>query len=52
MAKVKTAIRMNSTASGYFKVARKNPKKVEKLTLRKYDPVVRKHVEFKEGKVK
>jgi ribosomal protein L33 len=24
----------------------------EKLTFRKYDPVVRKHVEFKEAKIK
>lgn len=47
-------IRLNSTAdTGFFYVAKKNPKtKTEKLTLRKYDPVVRKHVEFKEGKIK
>jgi large subunit ribosomal protein L33 len=24
----------------------------EKMTIRKYDPVVRKHVEYKEGKIK
>jgi large subunit ribosomal protein L33 len=24
----------------------------EKMTVRKYDPVVRKHVEYKEGKIK
>lgn len=47
-------IRMNSTAgTGFFYVTKKNPRtKTEKLTLRKYDPVVRKHVEFKEGKIK
>lgn len=45
---------MVSTAdTGYFYVARKNPrKKPEKLELRKYDPVVRKHVLFKESKMK
>lgn len=55
MAKPSTVkIRMISTAdTGFFYVTKKNPKtKTEKLTLRKYDPVVRKHVEFKEGKIK
>ena len=55
MAKPSTIkIRLNSTAdTGFFYVTNKNPKtKTEKLTLRKYDPVVRKHVEFKEGKIK
>ncbi|CAO4842484.1 MAG: 50S ribosomal protein L33 [Holosporales bacterium] len=49
-----TLIKMVSTAdTGYFYVARKNPrKKPEKLELRKYDPVVRKHVLFKESKMK
>ncbi len=47
-------IRLNSTAgTGYFYVTKKNPRNMtEKLTLRKYDPVARKHVEFKEGKIK
>ncbi|MFE0752970.1 50S ribosomal protein L33 [Inquilinus limosus] len=55
MAKPSTIkIRLNSTAdTGFFYVTKKNPKtKTEKLTLRKYDPVARKHVEFKEGKIK
>lgn len=55
MAKSNTLkIRMNSTAdTGFFYVTKKNPKTVtEKLTMKKYDPVVRKHVEFKEGKIK
>ena len=55
MAKPNTLkIRMNSTAdTGFFYVTKKNPKtKTEKLTLRKYDPVARRHVEFKEGKIK
>jgi large subunit ribosomal protein L33 len=47
-------IRMVSTAdTGYFYVAKKNPRKTtEKLQLRKYDPVARKHVLFKESKIK
>jgi large subunit ribosomal protein L33 len=55
MAKPSTIkIRLNSTAdTGFFYVTKKNPKtQTEKLTLRKYDPVARKHVEFKEGKIK
>ena len=45
---------MNSTAdTGFFYVTKKNPKKqTEKLSIRKYDPIARKHVEFKEGKIK
>jgi large subunit ribosomal protein L33 len=41
--------------TGYFYVTRKNPKSqntTEKLVFRKYDPVIRKHVEFKEEKLK
>jgi large subunit ribosomal protein L33 len=47
-------IRLNSTAgTGYFYVTRKNTRTMtEKLVLKKYDPVARKHVEFKEGKIK
>ncbi len=47
-------IKMVSTAgTGFFYTTRKNPRtKTDKLTLRKYDPVVRKHVEFKESKIK
>lgn len=53
MAKVKTAIKLKSTAgTGHFYVTKKNPKKPEKLTKKKYDPVVRKHVEYKEDKLK
>jgi large subunit ribosomal protein L33 len=34
-------------------VTKKNSRKTtEKLELRKYDPVARKHVLFKEGKIK
>lgn len=47
-------IRLNSTAdTGYFYVTKKNPRtKTEKLKMKKYDPVVRKHVAFVEGKIK
>ncbi len=55
MAKATTIkIRLNSTAdTGFFYVTKKNSRTMtEKLTKRKYDPVARKHVEFKEGKIK
>ncbi|EGF89800.1 50S ribosomal protein L33 [Asticcacaulis sp. AC460] len=47
-------IRLNSTAdTGFFYVTKKNARtKTEKMVLKKYDPVVRKHVDFKEGKIK
>jgi large subunit ribosomal protein L33 len=47
-------VRLVSTAgTGYFLVKKRNPKTLtEKLSFRKYDPVVRKHVEFKEQKIK
>ena len=47
-------IKLLSTAgTGFFYVAKKNPRKTtEKLEFRKYDPVVRKHVQFKEAKIK
>jgi large subunit ribosomal protein L33 len=47
-------IKLLSTAdTGYFYVTQKNARtKTEKLTFKKYDPVARKHVEFKETKIK
>ncbi len=47
-------IKLVSTAgTGYYYVTKKNPRtQTEKISMRKYDPVVRKHVEFKEGKIK
>ena len=47
-------IKLESTAdTGYFYVTKKNARtKTEKLVMMKYDPVIRKHVEFKEGKIK
>lgn len=47
-------IKLESTAgTGYYYVTKKNPRtKTEKLEFKKYDPVARKHVVFKEGKIK
>ena len=47
-------IKLESTAgTGFFYVTSKNRKTMkEKLVKKKYDPVVRKHVEFREGKIK
>ena len=55
MAKSNTVlIKLESTAgTGFYYVAKKNPRKTtEKLAFRKYDPVARKHVDFKEAKIK
>jgi large subunit ribosomal protein L33 len=36
-----------------FYTTKKNPRSTtEKLSLKKYDPKIRKHVEFKEAKIK
>ena len=47
-------IRLNSSAdTGYFYVTKKYARTMtEKLVLKKYDPVARKHVEFREAKIK
>lgn len=47
-------IKLESTAgTGYFYTTRKNPRTLtEKMEVRKYDPKVRKHVIFKETKIK
>ena len=44
---------VSSAKTGYFYVKNKNPKQMtEKLELKKYDPRVKKHVLFKEQKIK
>ena len=44
---------VSSADTGFYYVTKKNPRNItEKMTFRKYDPVVRKHVEFKEAKIK
>jgi len=47
-------IKLLSTAgTGFFYVTKKNPRTTtDKLVFKKYDPVVRKHVEFKETKIR
>ena len=47
-------IRMNSTAgTGHFYTTDKNKRTTpDKLEMKKYDPVARKHVVFKESKMK
>ena len=44
-------IRLNSSAgTGHFYVTKKNARTMtDKMVVRKYDPVARKHVEYKEG---
>jgi large subunit ribosomal protein L33 len=55
MAKATTIkIKLLSTAdTGFFYVTKKNSRTMtEKMVMRKYDPVAKKHVEFKEAKIK
>jgi large subunit ribosomal protein L33 len=44
---------LSSADTGFFYVTKKNSRtKTDKLAMKKYDPVVRKHVEFRETKIK
>ena len=44
---------LSSADTGYYYVTKKNSRtKTDKLVLKKYDPVARKHVEFRETKIK
>ncbi|MEO1168236.1 MAG: 50S ribosomal protein L33 [Pseudomonadota bacterium] len=44
---------VSSEGTGFFYVTKKNPRNLtEKMVMRKYDPIARKHVEFKEAKIK
>lgn len=55
MAKANTVkVKMVSTANtGFYYVTKKNARTMtEKMVHRKYDPKVRKHVDFKETKIK
>ena len=55
MAKAMTIkIKLLSTAdTGFFYVTSKNSRTMtEKMTKRKYDPIAKKHVDFKEAKIK
>jgi len=54
MAAVREKIKLVSEeGTGYFYTTTKNKRNTpDKLRLKKYDPVVRKHVWFKESKIK
>jgi large subunit ribosomal protein L33 len=44
---------VSSADTGFYYVAKKNSRTMtEKMVKKKYDPVARKHVEFKEAKIK
>ena len=44
---------VSSADTGYYYVTKKNSRtKTEKIVKKKYDPVERKHVEFRESKIK
>lgn len=55
---VSTAKKEDGTSTGYYYTTKMNPKKqtaeggTTKIELKKYDPVVRKHVTFKQAKLK
>ena len=56
MAKSKNTVLIklvSSAKTGYYYLRKKNPRNLtEKMELKKYDPVARKHVLFKEAKLK
>lgn len=53
MASVAVNVKMQSTESAHFYTTRKNPRNTTvKLELKKYDPTLRRHVMYKEGKIK
>ena len=55
MAKTNTVLikLVSSAETGFYYVTKKNPRtKTSKLEFKKYDPVARKHVVFKEAKIK
>jgi large subunit ribosomal protein L33 len=44
---------VSSAVAGFYYVAKKNSRTMtDKLVKKKYDPVARKHVEFREAKIK
>ncbi len=44
---------VSSAGTGHYYTTNKNKKNTpDKLVMKKYDPVVRKHVEYKEAKIK
>ena len=51
---IREKIKLESSAgTGHFYTTTKNKRNMpEKMVIKKFDPVVRKHVEFKEAKIK
>jgi len=44
---------VSSAGTGHFYTTNKNKRNTpDKITIKKYDPVVRKHVDYKESKIK
>ena len=44
---------VSSAGTGHYYVTRKNARtQTEKLAKKKYDPIAKKHVEYKEAKIK
>jgi large subunit ribosomal protein L33 len=44
---------VSSADTGFYYVTKKNSRTMtEKMTKKKYDPIARKHVEFRESKIK
>ncbi len=44
---------VSSAGTGHYYVTKKNSRtQTDKLVKKKYDPVARKHVEYREGKIK
>ncbi len=54
MAAVREKIRLVSSAdTGHFYTTTKNKRRMtEKFEIKKFDPVIRKHVIYREGKIK
>tara|TARA_B100001989_G_C24461841_1_gene424559 strand:+ start:501 stop:689 length:189 start_codon:yes stop_codon:yes gene_type:complete len=52
--KMREKIRLNSSAgTGHFYTTTKNKKTMpEKMEIKKFDPIAREHVIYKEGKIK
>lgn len=49
----RVTVKLKSTESAYMYSVKKNKQNTtERLELKKYDPVVRKHVMYKEAKIK
>lgn len=44
---------LSSADTGFYYTTKKNPRtKTDKMEIKKYDPIIRKHVYFREAKIK